>query len=81
MIIDYGTPLSDAEKLAVDVKSYRKYISYSQYNEEDSDDTGYIIYFDKLSFNEWHGSQEHQRYVNILTRKKKLENLNKKADI
>jgi hypothetical protein len=80
MIIDYGVPLSDTEKLAVDLKSYRKYFSDSQYNEEDSDDTIYIIDFDKLSFNDWYGSQEHQRYVNIFMRKKKLEKINKKAD-
>jgi len=81
MTINYGITLSVKEQIDVDIKAYRKYFSDSQYNEEDSDDTIYVIDFDKLSFNEWYGSQEHQRYINIFTRKKKLENLNKKADI
>ena len=76
MKVDYGSSLSMKEEFDIDLKAYSKYFSDSDFND------GFIciIDFDKLSFNDWYGSQEHQRYVNIFMRKKKLEKINKKAD-
>jgi len=81
MIIEYGIPLSGKEKIAIDFKAYYKYFKSSDFTEEYDDGFICVIDDDKLSFNDWYGTEIHQTCINTLMRKKKLEKINKKADI
>ena len=81
MTIEYGLLLSDEERIAIDFKAYNKYFSESEFIEEEDDGFVCIIDDDKLSFNDWYGTEIHQIGINILMRKKKIEEINKKADI
>ena len=68
------------EKLELDKKAYNKYYNSCFIDSETDEGYACVMVDAPLTFNSWYGTPLHKKYLTIILRKMKLEQL-KKSDL